>query len=141
VCNGECTAVQVDFYHCGTCTRVCSPGQVCDHGDCNMRCPPSARGTPLPMCLRDGGVQICVDMTIDPDFCGNCFTACPHGPHSTAFCATSRCGLACEPGWGDCNAMPADGCETDLATDRANCAACGLACPTGQSCTAGRCVP
>ncbi len=52
-------------------------------------------------------------------------------------------GMACAAGKGDCNADPADGCETDLYGDVNNCGACAMVCPgagnTPASCTAGIC--
>lgn len=44
---------------------------------------------------------------------------------------------SCPVGWADCDDNPAD-CETDLASDRENCGACGTVCLNG-SCTAGSC--
>lgn len=35
---------------------------------------------------------------------------------------------SCNPGFGDCNGNPSDGCEVDLATDFHSCGACGAYC-------------
>jgi hypothetical protein len=45
---------------------------------------------------------------------------------------------ACPPGREDCNGNPGDGCEIDLATDSANCGACGVGCEGGP-CQLGSC--
>jgi hypothetical protein len=50
---------------------------------------------------------------------------------------------ACDPGWGDCDQSAANGCETPVDTDTANCGACGNACAApphaSAACTAGKC--
>jgi len=52
------------------------------------------------------------------------------------------CGLGtCNAGFGDCNGMPADGCEVNLATNNANCGACGNVCTGGNVCKQGTCAP
>ena len=40
----------------------------------------------------------------------------------------------------DCDGDFSNGCEVDLATDRANCGACGAGCAGGLSCHAGACL-
>ena len=49
--------------------------------------------------------------------------------------ATRGCLLTCLAGYGDCDSMSGNGCEADLTADT-NCGACGIACPSGQHCTA-----
>ena len=49
----------------------------------------------------------------------------------------------CPAGSGDCNGDPADGCETDVTTDVANCGWCGRACALPNAvagCIDGRCA-
>lgn len=43
-------------------------------------------------------------------------------------------------GWGDCNGLEADGCESDLANDPQKCGACGNDCQ-GRFCFESACVP
>ncbi len=45
----------------------------------------------------------------------------------------------CDAGWGDCNAHPADGCETDL-TANEHCGTCDNACTQPDFCRQGECV-
>lgn len=67
-------------------------------------------------------------------------------PHASAKCAASgECQVdQCDPGWQDCNASPADGCETNVDGDYANCGSCGNDCKVtkGQNwiCDAGACI-
>ncbi|MCC6216133.1 MAG: hypothetical protein IT376_14815 [Polyangiaceae bacterium] len=46
-------------------------------------------------------------------------------------------GTSCAAGLADCDQQPGNGCEVELASDPANCGACGHACV--GSCTAGEC--
>jgi hypothetical protein len=65
--------------------------------------------------------------------------------HADAACigdraASNHCGIAsCERGWGDCNNLVEDGCETNLSGSREHCGACNNACSVGESCLAGKC--
>jgi hypothetical protein len=49
-------------------------------------------------------------------------------------CAVASCLFA----YGDCDGHAENGCEADLASDNANCGACGNACP-GSLCSGGAC--
>jgi hypothetical protein len=76
--------------------------------------------------------------TSDPFF-GCRDTSCTpcNVPHARATCAGSACVVsACTPGFADCNAAAADGCETDLST-AAHCGACNAKCQAA----APFCVP
>ena len=73
-----------------------------------------------------------------PDTCAPCELA-----HATAACAENMCAVAsCSSDWGDCNDVPADGCEQSLRTLQ-HCGACGEECTvtTGQAtCATGSCT-
>jgi hypothetical protein len=62
---------------------------------------------------------------------------------ATALCQNLGCVFdACLPGHEDCDANPANGCEVDLATDLANCGACGAVCGSTHAtaaCISGVC--
>ncbi|GAC1556019.1 MAG: hypothetical protein NVS3B10_16660 [Polyangiales bacterium] len=64
---------------------------------------------------------------------------CPKPPNALATCSTTSCGYACTGTFADCNGLATDGCEIDTMTDASNCGACGKACATGTTCTAGTC--
>ena len=71
---------------------------------------------------------VCVSLT-DPVYgCGAPSCApCP-STHSTMGCAVNKCVVkTCDPGYADCNANPADGCETDLSKP-VTCGTCNSVC-------------
>ncbi len=97
--------------------------------------PPDAAGPtpdagPPPACPAGRHIcnGVCVSL-LDPGYgCGDpSCTPCP-SMHSSMGCAGQKCMItACDPGYADCNAKAADGCETDLSKP-ATCGACNAAC-------------
>jgi hypothetical protein len=107
----------------GACGGVCAPG----FGDCNAN-------------LGDG----CETNTATSvTSCGGCGRACAPA-NAAGSCAAGVCGiLRCNPGFGDCDGNPSNGCETDLNTAVANCGRCGGACSLSNAtaaCSAGACT-
>ncbi len=124
-CGVACPAVASSAPRCtaGHCAVTCSPG----YGDCDMN--------PANGCETDLRSSVAA--------CGTCGHACTVPPNATATCATSTCGFVCNTGYADCNGLPADGCEVDVANDPANCGMCGSPCSTNHDspvCTAGVCT-
>src|SRR5437762_13193367 len=85
-------------------------------------------------CRRDGGGAwaccsgACTDTGSDTSHCGGCGHACA-AAHAKPTCAGGACTAgACDPGWGDCDKDPGNGCETNLHVDPQNCNTCGAAC-------------
>ncbi|MBI5514654.1 MAG: hypothetical protein HY909_12840 [Deltaproteobacteria bacterium] len=119
-CGGQCLDTLGDVRNCGACGRACAAGEACCGGAC------------------------AATMT-DARNCGGCGNVC-NGVNGTASCAGGRCGImACNAGFGDCDADPANGCETATSADPANCGRCGSRCAAGANqmvtCAAGVCAP
>ncbi len=155
----------------GRCEEECYPGwKDCDGiasngcetdlslptscGDCGERCSGVAflcSGTPdtgwscvPPPCMdpptRCGAS--CVDTTSNPRHCGSCDTVCPGGPNAQPVCVSSGCNLVCDPGYGDCDGDPTNGCEAAL-NDPFNCGGCGSSCALPgaiAACIGGTCL-
>jgi hypothetical protein len=64
---------------------------------------------------------------------------CPKPANATPLCSNDACTFQCQPGFADCNLNAADGCESKLADDPANCGVCGRVCPAGNACSGGVC--
>lgn len=111
---------------CGANARCVDGRCTCETGfdDCN--------GSPT------DGCESALDTVSD---CGACGRACSF-PNATAACVDGACTLAaCNPGWGDCNGDPDDGCERALDTLE-HCGACGAVCAPARAtgtCTSGSC--
>lgn len=134
-CSGPmgetCADTSVDPANCGACGKACGVAELCDAGVCVTAC---------------GGTtacgQSCVDLAHDPNHCGGCGKACPAAPNAKAYCVDGLCGSACTSGFGDCNALSADGCEKGLSTVM-DCGQCGKACEllnATAACVNGACV-
>jgi hypothetical protein len=68
--------------------------------------------------------QGCGDITTDVNNCGRCGHVCT-GNNATWTCAFSECVPQCNPGWGDCDGDPSNGCEQDIAGNALSCGSCG----------------
>lgn len=102
----------------------------------STECPP-----PWATCPGESGLCT-TDTSRDVDHCGACANKCPRPPydfHATTLCAAGKCILACKDLFADCNKAPADGCETETASDPKNCGFCGNACKEGDLCWRGAC--
>ena len=73
--------------------------------------------------------------------CGACFSICSL-PNAKTSCSTGSCQFAsCDGGFGNCNVITIDGCESPLNT-LSNCGICGTACSLNNavsSCASGTC--
>jgi len=123
--------------HCVGCTSdmQCPQGHYCKVqsdtvANCTIGCMSDDRcgGGTMKCCNMQ-----CVDSGSDPLNCGQCGKACS-GMHQSATCNNGVCaGGACDPGWGDCDGNPANGCEANLHVDSNNCTACGMKCALTNS--------
>jgi hypothetical protein len=125
--NGCEVATTADMNNCGGCGKICSAPNAttaCVAGSCAITgCnagTANCNGLPADGCEVNTGS--------DPLNCGGCLQACS-APNATSGCASGQCTIAgCNAGWGNCNAVVADGCEDNLGNDVSNCGACGTKC-------------
>ena len=67
-----------------------------------------------------GCVDGCIDPETDPRNCGDCGVVCVV-PHASAVCEDTRCGVGiCDDGWGDCDGLEDNGCETEAGSASAD---------------------
>jgi hypothetical protein len=129
LCNGlddDCDVpIVVDEGAAGDCmTRPRVASAMCIGGTCVVStCAPGSGS-----CDGLGGNGCEVDLTVSLANCGFCGNACPSGAHSAPGCTAGICSIVCAPGYGDCNGLPNDGCESDLAGPD-TCRSCGTSCP------------
>ncbi len=128
--------------HCGGCNIPCPPRAnatvTCVNGVCGYICSPGffdCNGNPSDGCE--------VNVLTDNNNCGGCNLPC-FRPNAQTACVNGVCQIvACNPGWGNCDGNPINGCETNLTNSVINCNACGLVCPnrpnSTPTCNAGVC--
>jgi hypothetical protein len=95
---------------------------------------PSGCAPGLADCDHDG---VCETDITSPENCGGCGRACTVGPHATGTCSHGTCGITCSAGFGDCDAVGDNGCESDLTTP-GTCGSCSNSC--GGACENGACA-
>ena len=142
-----CVDLQTDSRACGACGTACVPRAnattACVAGACAPACLPGFRDCngDLAMATSDGCE---VNTNTSTTSCGACGTACAAGQNRFARCLDGVCAPGdCMAGFGDCDADPANGCETALATSAAHCGRCGNGCAitgAGAACAAGMCT-
>jgi hypothetical protein len=125
---------------CGGCNIACAranAAESCPAGTCLLgACDPNFAN-----CDTDPS-NGCEQATTSLVHCGGCNVACAR-TNAAESCATGSCVLgACDPGFGNCDSMAANGCElaTNTLTD---CGGCGTACAlanAAESCATGSCV-
>ncbi|MCA9577930.1 MAG: hypothetical protein KC668_20990 [Myxococcales bacterium] len=115
-------------------TSVCADGPA-PRDDCNDFSATTYAGAPE-LCDRiDNDCDGRIDERVDAD------ASCAVDQVAAGYCIEGACHVAsCEVGFGDCNGLVADGCETDLGITAAHCGGCGIVCPLGEACTAGHCA-
>ncbi|MBL8604041.1 MAG: hypothetical protein JNK72_19090 [Myxococcales bacterium] len=128
--NGCEANIQTSAQHCGGCGMACAPanaagtcmGGVCAVAQCNAG---------FADCDNNPANGCEVDTRVSLGHCGACGTVCPTPSNGSAVCRAGVCGVGtCGAGFGDCDGNAANGCETQLGTDVANCGACMNRCAT-----------
>ncbi len=110
----------------------CPAGNLCVGAACVAGCNASSR--------CPAGQTCCAGACIDPQsnlaHCGMCDHRCALD-HAAPVCRNATCAvMSCTLPFGDCDALPANGCETDTTTAVAHCGACGRACEARPHATA-----
>lgn len=120
LCNGQCVDLQTDTNNCGTCGNNCTPGDICNKGNCEP-----------PLCLSPNMLcsGVCINPNINLNNCGSCGNVCG----TNMLCTNGVC--KCVFGMVDCSGVCAD-----TTSDTQNCGACGVACASGENCVSGQCL-
>ncbi len=147
-CDGSktcATKTTDDVANCGGCGTTCSvasgtakcTGTTCGVASCN---PGFADCNAT---YADG----CEASLTSVTSCGACGVPCTR-TNATATCATGSCKIAsCGAGFGNCDTIDSNGCETDTKVTTAHCGGCGVPCVTpggtpacvASACTVGSC--
>lgn len=146
-CDGDplngCESELRDSLNCGQCGEACNiPNATasCATGQCAFAECVDGWGD----CNDDtgDGCETSLDTLSD---CGQCGRTC-QGSTATSIvaCENGACveAIQCDPGYGNCDGSPANGCEARLNT-KENCGSCGTNCPffccLGATCTPWPC--
>ncbi|MEZ4394039.1 MAG: hypothetical protein R3A48_23440 [Polyangiales bacterium] len=123
--NGCEVILASDAAHCGACGARCQVANAvpaCASG----RCVVASCGAGFADCNGLPGDGCETHTASSPSSCGGCGRACSLPRVSSAGCAGGACTVgACVGGFGDCDGVASNGCETDLARDVNHCGACG----------------
>ncbi len=140
--NGCEVNTNTSLANCGGCNQVCNlphASDSCVNGVCTL----NSCNTGFADCDSNPANGCETNTNTNLANCGGCGSVCAL-PNAVTACAGGACLLsACNPGWGDCNGNPADGCETNTATSLGNCGGCGVTCAlanASESCVGGSCI-
>ena len=133
------TALHVDPANCGMCGTKCVRANAI--AGCSDACYIRACNFGYDDCDNNDANGCETSVLSDVKNCGACGTACMGKPHSKASCVNAACQItACDQGYTDCDANPANGCEISTFTDANNCGKCGNVCGGNLVCVNGGCT-
>ena len=151
-CNGSAsdgceTNTQTSKDNCGMCGTVCALANAtaaCTAGSCSIA---TCNGG-FDDCDKIASTGCETNLKTDTN-CGMCGRPCSI-PNGTGSCGTGTCVLTgCNTGFGDCDGLSSNGCETNTAGGSVgpsgsilNCGSCGTSCSVANgtpSCTSGVC--
>jgi len=143
-CNGSvgdgCETSVTSAADCGECGTSCSGSTpVCGLRSDGTRACLAACADPA--ATNCGGT--CIDARYDEQNCGSCDNICAL-TNATSACIQSMCVVgSCDAGFGNCDGMAMNGCETNIRNNAMNCGSCGMVCSGGPNatpdCSGGTC--
>lgn len=131
--NGCEGSLLTDAVNCGSCGTTCAAVNNAQAGCVDGVCSVGKCDDGWDDCDKSYWSGCETELATDVNHCGMCATDCTkqNMSHAVPKCEASQCLVgSCDPGFADCNGIPTDGCEVDLATNKANCGACDNVCPT-----------
>ena len=146
--NGCEINLNISLTNCGACNNACTVAHgtplclnaTCSVGSCNA-------GYANCNGLYADGCE--TNTTSNPNHCGGCSRTCGAIPNGSAACLNSTCSIGtCNTGFGNCNGIYADGCETNTTSNPNHCGGCSRTCgaiPNGSAaclnstCSIGTC--
>ncbi len=134
MCGTICTDSQTDIQNCGGCGMICpagiNAGPGCAAGRCTLAC-----FTGFGNCDMSTANGCETNTRTSLTHCGMCGNVCAGAMNGTPNCTFGMCGLTCIAGFGNCDLLMANGCETDIARDPNNCGLCGRPCAMAANAT------
>lgn len=136
--NGCERNLMTDANNCGACGIVCQPintaSNSCVGGICTPVCLSNFRN-----CDGNGQNGCEINITNNPNHCGNCNNVCSM-PNAIPACVSGSCTIAaCNTGFANCDGNAGNGCEANVNTSTQHCGGCNRPCAVGQSCVNGVC--
>lgn len=133
--NGCEAKLDEDTENCGGCGNACEAGSqvdavLCIEGTCEIaQC---TQGWDDCDFAYDTGCE--ADLSSDTLHCGLCDNTCAGLPNNEASaCSDGECVIDCASGWGNCDEIVANGCETNLLIDAQHYGDCDNPCDTSAT--------
>lgn len=121
---------------CGVCQAACAPAGgagVCVRGTCSVDS--CEQGMADCNQVPTDGCEVNLGSSVEN--CGGCGLACS-SDHGTPSCQSGTCSIECSSGYGDCDGLVANGCETETSSNVQHCGGCNLPCE--GKCISGECI-